>query len=112
MVGASLAARRAEPTSCQHPFPSRGFDPFAKPQGNDRNSCDADGRSRREADIVSLGSAGAFSVSPRNADKSRRCSSCPGWQRKNQTAAPFCLTRLSRYAPPHMCSLSPRFHHR
>ena len=23
MVGASLAARRAEPTSCQHPFPSR-----------------------------------------------------------------------------------------
>ena len=41
MVGASLAARRAEPTSCQHPFPSRGFDPFAKPQGNDRNSRDA-----------------------------------------------------------------------
>ena len=25
MVGASLAARRAEPTSCQHPFPSRGL---------------------------------------------------------------------------------------
>ena len=47
MVGASLAARRAEPTSCQHPFPSRGFDSFAKPQGNDRNSRDADGRSRR-----------------------------------------------------------------
>ena len=52
MVGASLAARRAEPTSCQHPFPSRGFDPFAKPQGNDRNSRDADGRSRREAAVA------------------------------------------------------------
>ena len=51
MVGASLAARRAEPTSCQHPFPSRGFDPFAKPQGNDRNSRDADGRSRRKAAV-------------------------------------------------------------
>jgi len=46
---------------------------------------------RREADIGSLRSAGAFSVSPRNADKSRRCSSCPGWRRKNRTAAPFCL---------------------
>ena len=45
MVGASLAARRAEPTSCQHPFPSRGFDSFANSQGNDRNSRDADGRS-------------------------------------------------------------------
>ena len=55
MVGAILAPRRAEPTSCQHPFPSRGFDPFAKPQGNDRNSRDADGRSRREADIVDRG---------------------------------------------------------
>ena len=52
MVGASLAARRAEPTSCQHPFPSCGFDPFAKPQGNDRNSRDADGRSRREAVVL------------------------------------------------------------
>jgi len=52
MVGASLAARRAEPTSCQHPFPSRGFDPFAKPQGNDCNSRDADGRSRRKGDIA------------------------------------------------------------
>ena len=52
MVGASLAARRAEPTSCQHPFPSCGFDPFAKPQGNDLNSRDADGRSRRIADAA------------------------------------------------------------
>jgi len=55
MVGASLAARRAEPTSCQHPFPSRGFDPFAKPQGNDRNSRDADGRSRRISAVADRG---------------------------------------------------------
>ena len=55
MVGASLAARRAEPTSCQHPFPSCGFDPFVKPQGNDRNSRDADGRSRSKADVADRG---------------------------------------------------------
>ena len=70
----------------------------SSPRANGRNRPEADGRrnrfnvaSRREADIGSLRSAGAFSVSPRNADKSRRCSSCPGWRRKNRTAAPFCL---------------------
>ena len=69
MVGASLAARRAEPTSCQHPFPSRGFDPFAKPQGNDRNSRDADGRSRREAAIADRGRVGVAVGGNRSFDR-------------------------------------------
>ena len=37
---------------------SRRFDPFAKPQGNDRNSRDADGRSRRKGDIADCGRVG------------------------------------------------------